>query len=158
MVENYLRTRPRDFSPSLLHRHVAALMIPASTYNTAQRVRRIICEEFARAFDEVDVIVTPTTPLAAPTIESCKQGYVEVDGRRIAYQSAGGSLGTQLTIPFNLTGLPAISVCCGFSSSGLPLGLQIAGAAFRETTIFQVAHAYEQAAGWYKKHPAAAQA
>ena len=155
MVENYLRTRPRYFSRSLLHRHIAALMIPASTYNTAQRVRRIICEEFARALDELDVIVTPTTPVAAPTIESCKQGYAEVDGRRVAYQSVGGSLGTQLTIPFNLTGLPAISVCCGFSSSGLPLGLQIAAAAFRETTIFQIAHAYEQAAGWYRKHPTA---
>jgi aspartyl-tRNA(Asn)/glutamyl-tRNA(Gln) amidotransferase subunit A len=153
MLEHYLRTRPREFSRSLLHRQIAALMIPASTYNTAQRVRRIICDEFARALDEVEVIVTPTTPLAAPTIESCKQGYAEVDGKRVAYQSVGGSIGTQLTIPFNLTGLPAISICCGFSSSGLPLGLQIVGSAFLETTIFQIAHAYEQAAGWYKKHP-----
>jgi aspartyl-tRNA(Asn)/glutamyl-tRNA(Gln) amidotransferase subunit A len=152
-LENHLRTCPRDFSRFLLHRHIAALMIPASIYNTAQRVRRIICEEFARALDELDVIVTPTTPLAAPTIESCKQGYAEVDSRRVAYNSVGGSLGTQLTIPFNLTGLPAISVCCGFSSSGLPLGLQIVGSAFREGTIFQIAHAYEQAAGWYRKHP-----
>ena len=150
---DYLRTRPQDFSQPLLLRHIGSLMISGSTYVSAQRVRRIICEEFSRAFENLDVIVTPTTPLAAPKIEECKQGYVEVDGRRVAYQNPAGSFGTVFTIPFNLTGLPAISVCCGYSSSGLPIGLQIVAPAFRETTMFQVAHAYEQAAGWYRTRP-----
>jgi aspartyl-tRNA(Asn)/glutamyl-tRNA(Gln) amidotransferase subunit A len=149
----YLRSRPQDFSRSLLHRHIGSLMIPGSTYVAAQRVRRMICQEFDKEFDNVDVIVTPTTPLSAPTVEECKNGYAEIDGRKVPYQNPGGSLGTILTIPFNLTGLPAISVCCGFSSAGLPIGLQIVGAAFREATIFQVARAYEQAAGWYKRQP-----
>jgi aspartyl-tRNA(Asn)/glutamyl-tRNA(Gln) amidotransferase subunit A len=152
-LSDYLRTRPQDFSRSLLLRHIGSLMISGSTYVAAQRVRRIICQEFSRAFENLDVIVTPTTPLAAPTVEECKQGYVEVDGRKVAYQNPAGSFGTIFTIPFNLTGLPAISVCCGFSSSGLPIGLQIVGPAFRETVMFQVAHAYEQAARWYRRRP-----
>ena len=156
-VGDYLRTRAEDFSRSLLLRHIGSLMISGSTYVAAQRVRRIICQEFSRAFENLDVIVTPTTPLAAPTVEECKQGYVEVDGRKVAYQNPAGSFGTLFTIPFNLTGLPAISVCCGFSSLGLPIGLQIVGPAFRETTIFQVAHAYEQAAGWYRRQPPVSQ-
>lgn len=150
---DYLRTRPRDFSPSLLYRHIQALMIPAATYVTAQRVRRIICQEFEQAFEKLDVIVTPTTPMPAPTIEECNRGFAEVDGRRVALQTLSGSFGTTCTIPFNVTGLPALSVCCGFSSSGLPIGLQIVGGAFQESMVFQVAHAYEQAAKWYERKP-----
>ena len=153
-LDDYLRTRPQDFSRSLLLRHIGSLMISGSTYVAAQRVRRIICQEFSKAFENLDVMVTPTTPLAAPTLQECKQGYVDVDGKKVAYQDPAGSFGTVFTIPFNLTGLPAISVCCGFSSSGLPMGLQIVGPAFRETIVFQVAHAYEQAAGWYRRRPA----
>jgi aspartyl-tRNA(Asn)/glutamyl-tRNA(Gln) amidotransferase subunit A len=153
MVRDYLRARPQDFSRSLLHRHIAALMIPGATYVAAQRIRRIICEEFERELEHFDVIVTPTTPLTASTVEECKNGYAEIDGRKVPYQNPAGSLGTVLTLPFNLTGLPAITLCCGFSPAGLPIGLQIAGAAFGEATILQVAHAYEQAAGWYKRQP-----
>jgi aspartyl-tRNA(Asn)/glutamyl-tRNA(Gln) amidotransferase subunit A len=153
MVSDYLRSQPQDFSRSLLHRHITSLMIPGATYVAAQRVRRMICEEFERELEKFDVIVTPTTPLTASTVEECKNGYAEIDGRRVPYQNPTGSIGTILTIPFNLTGLPAITVCCGFSLAGLPVGLQIAGGPFREDTIFEVAHAYEQAAGWYKKRP-----
>jgi Asp-tRNA(Asn)/Glu-tRNA(Gln) amidotransferase A subunit family amidase len=97
--------------------------------------------------------VTPTTPVPAPTIDECKQGFVDVDGRKVPLQTLSGSLGTTCTIPFNVTGLPAISLCCGFSSSGLPIGLQIVGAAFQESMVFQVAYAYEQAAKWYRQRP-----
>jgi aspartyl-tRNA(Asn)/glutamyl-tRNA(Gln) amidotransferase subunit A len=149
----YMKSRPNDFSRPLLHRLIGSLMIPASSYVTAQRVRRIICEEFEKAFDKLDVIVTPTTPITAPTIEECKQGFVEIDGKRTALQPAGISLGTTFTVPFNVTGLPAVSLRCGFSSSGLPIGLQIVGGNFAESRIFQVTHAYEQAARWFEKRP-----
>src|SRR3989475_10839954 len=129
---NYLRARPRDFSPALLYRHIQSLTIPATTYVTAQRVRRIICREFDEALERVHLILTPTTPIPAPTIEECQRGYLEVDGKRVALQGLSGSFGTTCTIPFNVTGLPAISVCGGFSSLGLPIGLQIVGGAFRE--------------------------
>jgi len=149
----YMKSRPNDFSRPLLHRLIGSLMIPASSYVTAQRARRIICEEFEKAFDKLDVIVTPTTPITAPTIEECKRGFVEIDGRKIALQPAGVSLGTTFTVPFNVTGLPAVSLCCGFSSLGLPIGLQIVGGNFEESKVFQVAHAYEQAARWFVKRP-----
>jgi aspartyl-tRNA(Asn)/glutamyl-tRNA(Gln) amidotransferase subunit A len=149
----HMKSRPDDFSRPLLHRLIGSMMIPASSYVTAQRVRRIICEEFDKAFEKLDVILTPTTPITAPTIEECQQGFVEIDGKRIALQPAGISLGTTCTVPFNVTGLPAVSLCCGFSSLGLPIGLQIVGGNFAERAIFQVAHAYEQAARWFQRRP-----
>ena len=81
-----------------------------------------------------------------------------MDGKRVALQGLSGSFGTTCTIPFNVTGLPAISVCCGFSSLGLPIGLQIVGGAFQEGMVFQVAHAYEQATKWYERKPQLPQA
>ena len=149
----HMKSRPNDFSRPLLHRLIGSLMIPASTYVTAQRVRRIICDEFEKAFEKLDVIITPTTPITAPTIEECKQGFVEIGGERTALQPAGVSLGTICTVPFNVTGLPAVSLCCGFSSLGLPIGLQIVGGNFEESRIFQVGHAYEQAAKWFERRP-----
>jgi aspartyl-tRNA(Asn)/glutamyl-tRNA(Gln) amidotransferase subunit A len=149
----YLKTRPRDFSPALLYRHVLGLMIPGTTYVTAQRVRRIICQEFEDSFTRVQVIVSPTTPVPASTIEECQQGHMDVDGRKVKLQDVSGNLGTVCTIPFNVTGLPAISVCCGFSSGGLPIGLQIVANSFQEGPVFQVAHAYEGKAQWYKRRP-----
>jgi len=151
--DHYLRTRPRDYSPTLLHRHICALMIPAATYVTAQRVRRIICQEFDDALQRVDVIAAPSVAFAAPTIEECNRGFFEVDGRRINFRDVRGTLGTLCTLPFNVTGHPALSVCCGFSSSGLPIGMQIVGGSFQESMVFQVAHAYERAAGWYARNP-----
>ncbi len=151
--ENYLRTSPRDYSPSVLYRNISTLLISGATYVTAQRARRIICQEFDRAFQQVQVIVAPTA-MPAPTIEECKQGFVELEGKKVNLQLDGGaSFGTLCTIPFNVTGLPAISLCCGFSSSGLPVGVQIVGPALREDLVLQVAHAYERAAKWYERKP-----
>ena len=99
------------------------------------------------------MIVAPAVGSAAQTIEECRQGFAIVDGRRVELQEERGTTGTLCTIPFNVTGLPAMSVCCGFSSEGLPIGIQIVGASFDEARIFQVGYAYEQAAGWYRRHP-----
>ncbi len=151
--EPYLRKQPRGYSRELLHRNIASLTITASTYVTSQRVRRVICREFEEALQDVQVIVAPTVGIAAPTIEECQQGFAEIDGRRIPFRHPSGSIGTRCTIPFNVTGLPVLSVCCGFSAAGLPLGLQIVGACFQESLVFQVAHAYEQAVRWYERKP-----
>ena len=152
-ADEYLRTAPRDYSPSLFYRHIKALLIPADVYVTAQRVRRLICEAFEAAFDKVDVMVAPTVGSPAQTIEECRQGFAIVDGRRVELQDERGTTGTLCTIPFNVTGLPALSVCCGFSAQGLPIGMQIVGAPFDEARVFQVGHAYEQAAGWFRQRP-----
>jgi aspartyl-tRNA(Asn)/glutamyl-tRNA(Gln) amidotransferase subunit A len=151
--EHFLRTRPRDYSPGLLHTLIAGLLIPASVYITAQRVRRLVCQEFDAVFEKVDVIVAPTTPIPAPTIEECNRGYVEWDGKKIQLQDQRGNFLTQCTIPFNVTGLPALSLCCGFSSLGLPIGMQIVSRPFQEEVVFQVAHAYEKATDWHERKP-----
>jgi Asp-tRNA(Asn)/Glu-tRNA(Gln) amidotransferase A subunit family amidase len=151
--DHYLRTRPRDYSPGLLYSLIAGLLIPASVYVTAQRVRRLLCQEFDTAFERVQVIVAPTLFSAAPTIEECNRGYIEADGKRINLQDRAGNFLTRYTIPFNVTGLPTISICCGFSPSGLPIGMQISAPPFQEGTLFQVAHAYERAVEWYKRSP-----
>jgi aspartyl-tRNA(Asn)/glutamyl-tRNA(Gln) amidotransferase subunit A len=151
--DHYLRTRPRDYSPGLLYTLIAGLLIPAPVYVTAQRVRRLLCQEFDTTFEKVQVIVAPTLFSTAPTIEECNRGYIESDGKRINLQDRAGNFLTRYTIPFNVTGLPTISVCCGFSSSGLPIGMQISAPPFQEGTVFQVGHAYEKAAEWYKRRP-----
>ena len=151
--DHYLRTRPRDYSPGLLYGLIAGLLIPASLYVTAQRVRRLLCQEFDAAFEKVQVIVAPTLFTPAPTIEACNRGYIEADGKQINLADRAGNFLTRYTIPFNVTGLPTISVCCGFSSSGLPIGMQISAPPFQEGLLFQGAHAYERAAEWYKKNP-----
>jgi aspartyl-tRNA(Asn)/glutamyl-tRNA(Gln) amidotransferase subunit A len=152
-AHEHLRRNPRDYSASLLYRHVKALLIPADTYVTAQRVRRLICSAFEAAFDKVDVIVAPTVGTPAQTIAECNQGFAMVDGRSVPLQDERGTTGTLCTIPFNVTGLPALSLCCGFSAENLPIGMQIVGAPFDEARIFQVGHAYEQSAGWYQRRP-----
>lgn len=151
--EPYLRKQPRDYSFELMARNIASLTIPALSYVTSQRVRRLICREFEEALQDVQVIVAPTVGMAAPTIEECKQGFADVDGRRVPFRHPSGSFGTRCTIPFNVTGQPALSVCCGFTGSGLPIGMQIVGSCFQEGLVFQVAHAYEQRTKWYERKP-----
>jgi aspartyl-tRNA(Asn)/glutamyl-tRNA(Gln) amidotransferase subunit A len=116
-------------------------------------VRRLICQEFDEAFKSVQVILAPTIFSPAPTIDDCNRGYIEVDGKRINLQDRAGNFLTRYTIPFNVTGLPDMSICCGFSSGGLPIGMQIVAPPFREDVVFQVAEAYERATEWHKRNP-----
>ena len=150
--DRYLRSRPRDYSAELLYRYIHALMIPAATYVNAQRVRRIICQEFDEVMSRVQVIIAPTS-IPAPTIEECNLGHMELSGKKIALRPSTMNRSTWGTIPFNVIGYPALSVCCGFTSSGLPLGMQVVGGPFQEGIVLQVAHAYERAAQWYKRKP-----
>ena len=151
--DHYLRTRPRDYSPALLYSLIAGLLTPAPVYVTAQRVRRLICQEFDEAFKSVQVIVAPTIFSPAPTIDECNRGYIEADGKRINLADRAGNFLTRYTIPFNVTGLPDMSICCGFSSVGLPIGMQIVAAPFREDIVFQVADAYERNTQWHSRNP-----
>ena len=155
VVENlpYLKARPREYSTRLLHQNVGAMLIPADAYVAAQRIRRLLCREFDEVFENVDIIAAPTAPVPAPTIEESKQAVMEVDGQEIRLESPGVNFRSLFTTPFNLTGLPALSVCCGFSAGGLPIGLQLVGARFGEERVLRAAHAYERAAGWYRRKP-----
>jgi aspartyl-tRNA(Asn)/glutamyl-tRNA(Gln) amidotransferase subunit A len=118
--------------------------IPAIRYIQAQQTRRLLLRDFLNAFQRVDVIVSPTLPVPPPKIgeEVIKIKGVETD--------IAGAL-IPFTFPYNATGLPAISVPCGFSASGLPISLQIGGKPFDEETVLRVAHAYEQQAPWATK-------
>jgi aspartyl-tRNA(Asn)/glutamyl-tRNA(Gln) amidotransferase subunit A len=104
------------------------------------RARTVLCERINAMLREVDLIVSPGAPQPAETFE-------EFNGElRFRYPS--------FTAAFNLTGLPAISVPCGFTTAGLPAGLQIAGRAFEEATVLRAAYAYERSQEWVTRHPA----
>jgi len=110
-------------------------------YKKAMQVRTLIKEDFDKAFRQVDVILTPTTPTTA-----FKKGE-KVDDPLQMY------LSDVLTAPTNLAGLPGISVPCGFDGQDLPIGLQLIGPAWGEEAVLRVAHAYEQTRDWHKKQP-----
>jgi aspartyl-tRNA(Asn)/glutamyl-tRNA(Gln) amidotransferase subunit A len=152
----YLRTRASDYSKATLHSYISALLTPATTYVMAQRARRIVCEEFDKLLQERQVLILPTLPFAAPSIEECESGWIDIDGKKTRRQDARGGIESLCCIPFNVTGLPAISVCCGFSKGGMPIGLQIAAGSFQEPLLLQVAHAYERLTEWHKHRPALA--
>ena len=112
-------------------------------YKKAQQVRTLIRRDFDAAFQQVDVLLTPTAPSTA-----FKTG-AHADDPLAMY------LADLLTIPVNLAGLPAISVPCGFSQSGLPIGVQLIGNVLEEVRLLQVAHQYEQAANVFAARPTA---
>jgi aspartyl-tRNA(Asn)/glutamyl-tRNA(Gln) amidotransferase subunit A len=94
---------------------------------------------------KVDLLLTPTVPVDAPTIAD-ETALIELDDPPPSQLS-------RLTRPFNLCGVPTITVPCGFTSRGLPVGLQLAGRRFDEATVLRVAHAYEQATDWHNRRP-----
>ena len=113
-------------------------MITAVDYLKAEQVRRLIMDDFARAFRSVDAIITPTTPLTAWQIGETD---VVIDGERESILEAAW----RCTYPFSLAGLPALSVPCGADEKGLPIGLQIAGRPFAEDIVLQIGQALEHA-------------
>jgi aspartyl-tRNA(Asn)/glutamyl-tRNA(Gln) amidotransferase subunit A len=151
--DHNLRTRARDYSPQTLYAYLSALLVPASSYLMAQRVRRIICDEFSALLQRVQILVIPTVGFPVPTIDECNSGWLNVDGKKVKCQDERGGADSFCTIPFNVTGLPALSVCCGFSKAATPIGMQIAAGPFQEELILRVAHAYEQATPWHKRRP-----
>ncbi len=144
---DWLRTRGDDYDWSTRTRLESATLTPATAYIKAQRARELIRRELMDALDEFDVIVTPTGPVPAPTIAVST-------GRPGGYYQGKVDLGRRrYTSPAALAGLPALSVPCGFSRSGLPIGMQIIGKPFSEDLLFRVGHTYERVAGWYTSHP-----
>lgn len=117
----------------------------------AQGLRRVELarREIVRTFESVDLLVMPTTSGAAGVIPAT----TPPPAPGAAPAAAGGAAGFRNTSYFSFFGLPAISVPCGFTTSGLPIGLQISAAPFAESTVLALAHAYEQATEWHKKRP-----
>jgi len=119
-------------------------LIPAVEYIKASRKRRLLQVEFARATREVDLVASPTYPLDRRPFGD----YPEVQGKPFTFDDA-----LRYTMPFDVLGLPAISVPCGISQEGFPMALQLVGRAFDETTVLGVAYAYEQATEWHSLRP-----
>ena len=137
--EPNLKTRPQEFGEIVRSRFRVGGMLNASDYLQAQRVRTWARREFAEAMKTVDFLVTPTMTQPAPAFEG--------------YDPASTVRGKSFTAPFNVTGLPAISIPCGFTETGLPIGMQIAGKPFDEPGVIQAAYTYQQQAGWHELRP-----
>jgi len=138
--EKYLRDRPGDYGEDVLALLKGGQSITAVDYIKAQRARGEFRRELESLFSRIDVLLTPTTPITAPTIEQCRTGPLAASLIRC-------------TAAFNLARLPALTVPCGLSKAGLPIGLQIAGRSFEETTVLRVGAAYERASGWKNRLP-----
>jgi aspartyl-tRNA(Asn)/glutamyl-tRNA(Gln) amidotransferase subunit A len=141
----YLTKTPELYQPSTLDRLQGGATVSASAYADGRReldrLRRIV----GNVFSSLDLLVTPTAPLAAPTI---------ADGAHQETPPPGGvSPLLRNTQPFDIFGLPAISIPCGFTREGLPIGLQIAGPRFAESRVLALAQAYQQATDWHTRRP-----
>ncbi len=146
LLELYMKTRQEGFGPEVKRRIMLGTYVLSAGYydayyGKAQAVRTLVCQDFASAFKEVDVIVTPATPTPAFKLGEKSENPLQM------------YLSDIFTISVNLAGLPAIALPCGFSKAGLPIGLQLIGRAFEEETVLRAAHAYEQSVHWYLKKP-----
>jgi aspartyl-tRNA(Asn)/glutamyl-tRNA(Gln) amidotransferase subunit A len=142
--EEFLHTRPDDYQPDVRARLEKGFAITGLDYARARRTGELLRRDFTQLFQKVDLFATPMCGVPAPRIG---QREVIIGGETVSVMAPL----TRYTRVFNLTGLPAISVPCGFSSEGLPIGLQLVGRAWDEATVLRAAHAYETAAGWTRR-------
>jgi len=144
LIGMYMKTRDEGFGPEVKRRIMLGTYVLSAGYydayyKKAQQVRTLIKGDFERAFQEVDAIVTPTSPTPAFRV-----GEKTADPLQMY-------LSDIFTISVNLAGIPGLSIPCGFTGDGLPVGLQILGRDFDEERILQIAYAYEQATEWHKR-------
>jgi aspartyl-tRNA(Asn)/glutamyl-tRNA(Gln) amidotransferase subunit A len=129
---------PDRYQPFTRDRIIQSADDKASAYAEALRQTHVLRREITKVFSSVDLLITPTTPTAADAFSQS----ATFDPNRF-----------RNTAPFDVFGLPTVSVPCGFARSGLPVGLQISAAPFAETTVLALAHAYERATEWHKRRP-----
>ena len=138
--EKTYQETPMKFGSTVRRRMLEGAFLSAADYLTAQRARSALNEQIRANFKRVDVFAVPTAPRPPDTFEGMDPNEQ--------------NLRPSFTNPFNLTGLPAISVPCGFTPDNLPVGLQIAAPPFEESTALRVAYSYEQATPWHERRPA----
>jgi len=145
LIDMYSKTRAAGFGAEVKRRimlgtYALSAGYYEAYYGKAQKVRTLVRNEFARAFATVDVVVGPTTPSVA-----FRHG--EKEDPMAMYMN------DVFSVPANLAGLPALSLPCGFSRAGLPIGFQMMGKALDEATLLRVAYAYEHATDWHVRRP-----
>ena len=146
LIQMYENSRREGFGAEVKRRIMLGTYVLSSGYYDAyylkgQKVRTLIRNDFAQAFNDCDLIITPTSPTAAFRI-----GEKTADPLQMY-------LSDIYTISVNIAGIPAISVPCGFNDEGLPIGLQLIGDHLQEGKIIRAAYAFEQASGYHKKKP-----
>ena len=139
--EPYLQSDRDKYGPNVAYRTLAGQFVLGRDYSKAMKVQRLIKEEYARVLQDVDFLVTPTAPVPAPRIDAVD---IDLNGETHRVGGPGSGFISRNTSPMNGNGLPAISVPCGFSGEGLPIGVQFVGRPFEESLLFQVAAGYEQ--------------
>lgn len=138
--EPWLKSRFHEYGELFRDRVALAGLLRGVDYVQAIRRRQELCQEMAEAMQDVDVLITAAAPNEAPHIEEVPK-WIMLDK-------------PNFTVPFNVTGYPAMSVCTGYGAGGLPLSMQIVGKPFCEDKVFQVGQAYEMATGWRGNRPA----
>ena len=136
----WLRTRFNDYGDMFGARMAVATLVSGADLTQAHRKRRLLCQEMAAEMAGCDILLTAAAPGEAPRIDAI--------GNWTSMEKPG------FTMPFNITGYPAISICTGFGAGGLPVAMQLVGKPFAEPTVFRAAHAYERAMGWRGRRPA----
>lgn len=140
-----LLARPEDYGPVIRENLRLGALVLAKDYIDAQRMRRVLQAEVNALLATYDALVFPTQPIVAPLLDAYQIPESEQDDLfdlEISYTGLA-----------NLTAHPALSIPCGFTADGLPVGLQLTGNMFDERTLLQLGHAYEQATEWSRRHP-----
>jgi len=146
LVDMYCRSRAEGFGAEVKRRILVGTYVLShgyydAYYLKAQKIRRLIAQDFARAFGDCDVIVGPTSPTVA-----FRAGEKTDDPVRMYLDDI-------YTVAPNLAGLPAMSIPCGFGAGGLPVGLQLVGNYFGEARMLNLAHRFQQATDWHRRAP-----
>jgi len=143
--EHMLADRADLYTPATLSRIQSGYNVSAIDYVRAQRARQWFSHQMAESMKQVDVLITPSSPIQTPTIADC----MPTPGKQIA----GGEL-AMFTGVFDTTGQPSHSIPCGFTENGMPIGMMISGHPFDESTVLRVGNAYEKLTSWHQRSPA----
>ena len=139
--EPFLKSHREDYGPDVLYRTIPGQFVLGRDYSKSLKVQRLIQEEYARVMQQVDFLITPTAPVPAPRIDA---KYINMNGADHRVRGPGSGFISRNTSPLNAIGLPAITVPCGVTQGGLPIGVQFITGPFEEGLLFQVADGYEK--------------
>jgi len=137
--EKNLKSQPQNFGEIARSRFILGGVFTSADYIQSQRARNKLKREFSEAFQTVDIMAMPVMSKPAAALKD--------------FNPMGMMMSPSMMAPFNQTGIPAMSVPCGFSSAGLPIGMQIAAEAFNESAVIRAGHAYQKYVGWHKQRP-----
>ena len=144
-----LEEYPEKYDHNNRVRLLTGALIPAQAHHKANRLRQMLREQILDALSRVDVLALPSSSVQATPVPT--EPGLSRNGKEEFLAMLGGR--RSYTSPFNVAGVPALSINCGFTSDGLPIGLQLVGRPYDEPTVFRAAYAYEQATDWHTMRP-----